>query len=457
VLTSLRFRNFKIWKDSGDLRLAPLTVLFGGNSAGKSAISQLLVLLKQTAASSDRRRVLHLGGPNSLVDLGTYEDIIYGHDTTRPLGFEATWDFGYKVLEQDPVTGAKFSGESMNFCVELIADKQRQPVVEGFRYSLRDDSGVTMSASMNREPNGKYDLSTTEYIIKRHTGRPWQLQAPAHFYAFPEEALAKFQNTFFTYDFAFELERLFGSIYYVGPLREYPQRLYLWSGEAPADVGMKGDQAVNAILAAANGTRRFNFGHKQATKRLDVVVAEQLHEMGLIESFDVHQIVEHRNEYEVLVQVSRRQPQVKLTDVGFGVGQVLPVVVECFYVPKRSIVIFEQPEIHLHPRAQAGLADLFVNAVLAREDAEARNCQFIVESHSEHFLRRLQLRIAEEKLSREQTAMYFVTARAGAAEVQELDIDAYGNIQNWPQDFFGDEMGDLVARAEAQAQRTKMD
>lgn len=156
----------------------------------------------------------------------------------------------------------------------------------------------------------------------------------------------------------------------------------------------------------------------------------------------------------MLVQTGGKMPRVKLTDVGFGVSQVLPVIVECFYVPAGSIVIFEQPEIHLHPRVQADLADVFVDAIKARENGASRDCQFIIESHSEHFLRRLQRRIAEEELTPEQAALYFVDTGPSGARLDELEVDSYGNIRNWPDGFFGDEMADLVARAEAQARRS---
>ena len=120
-------------------------------------------------------------------------------------------------------------------------------------------------------------------------------------------------------------------------------------------------------------------------------------------------------------------------------------------MPRRSIVIFEQPEIHLHPKVQAELADLFVDAIHARENGIERDCQFIIESHSEHFLRRLQRRIAEKKLAAKDAALDLVRTQGDSARIEELDIDRYGNIRNWPDDFFGDEMGDLVARAEAQS------
>jgi predicted ATPase len=175
--------------------------------------------------------------------------------------------------------------------------------------------------------------------------------------------------------------------------------------------------------------------------------------MGLIRDFQVSPLGKHRKEYEVLVKTGAHMPDVKLTDVGFGVSQVLPVVVECFYVPRHSVVIFEQPEIHLHPRVQAELADLFIDAIRARENGEPRGCQFIIESHSEHFLRRLQRRIAEEHVSADDTALYFVHTERARARLEALDVDMFGNIKNWPQGFFGDEMEDLVARTKAQSER----
>src|SRR5690606_20899494 len=91
VFTRLRFTNFKAWRDSGEIRLAPLTVLFGANSAGKTSIPQLLLLLKQTADSPDRRRVLQLGDSRSGLDLGSYDDVVHHHETERPLEIDLHW------------------------------------------------------------------------------------------------------------------------------------------------------------------------------------------------------------------------------------------------------------------------------------------------------------------------------------------------------------------------------
>ncbi len=274
---------------------------------------------------------------------------------------------------------------------------------------------------------------------------------PVRFYGFPDEVVAYFQNAAFTADFVLAFEQMLRNVYYVGPLREYPQRYYLWSGEVPDHVGARGERVVEAILSS--GERAFNWRARQKTKKMQELIAERLKSMKLIEDFEVHRLSSAGKVYEVLLRTDAKLPLVKLTDVGFGLSQILPVIVECFYVPASSVVIFEQPEIHLHPRVQADLADLFVDAVRAREGGRPRQCQFIIESHSEHFLRRLQRRVAEEELDQKDVALYFVHTK-GEAKIEPLVVDEYGNISNWPENFFGDEMADLVARSEAQARRT---
>lgn len=456
MLTKLAVGNFKGWKASGDIRLAPLTVLFGTNSAGKTSIPQLLLLLKQTAESPDRLRALQLGDSRTLVDLGTYEEAVYGHDVDQPVDVKLAWTLDDSLNVVDPLTDTERHGSEIQFQVSVRADKRQQPIVQGLSYDLLDGKDTTLSVTLQRRNGGdKFEMKMTGYKEVRHPGRVWPLPEPVRFYGFPDEATAYYQNTAFLSDLTLQMERMLRSIYYVGPLREYPRRLYLWSGEVPDHVGAKGDRAIESILAAGN--RSFNFKPKQKTRSLAELVADRLETMGLIHSFKVKRLGENRKEYEVLVRTSAKLPEVKLTDVGFGVSQVLPVIVEAFYVPRRSIVIFEQPEIHLHPKVQSELADLFIDAINAREAGQERECQFIIESHSEHFLRRLQRRIAEERLAPKDAALYFVTTNDDGARIEELELDLFGNIRNWPENFFGDEMADLVARTEAQSRRMSRD
>ncbi len=171
--------------------------------------------------------------------------------------------------------------------------------------------------------------------------------------------------------------------------------------------------------------------------------------LGLIYDFKVEPIAKGNNIYQVRVQKTPSSAGVLITDVGFGVSQILPVLVLCYYVPEGSIILLEQPEIHLHPSVQSGLADVFVDA------AKNRNVQIVVESHSEHLLRRLQRRVADETITPADTSLYFCEATDTGSRLISLDVDLYGNIRNWPKDFFGDEFGEMAAITKAAMERKK--
>ena len=131
-------------------------------------------------------------------------------------------------------------------------------------------------------------------------------------------------------------------------------------------------------------------------------------------------------------------------------SQILPALVLCFYAPEGSTVILEQPEIHLHPLAQAGLADALIDAY------QKRGVQIIVESHSEHLLRRLQRRISEGTISQNHVGMYFCSQDSGgASQIDRLELDKFGNIANWPENFFGDQFGEIAAMSEAAMKRRR--
>lgn len=200
--------------------------------------------------------------------------------------------------------------------------------------------------------------------------------------------------------------------FYLGPLREEPRREYVWTGGRPSDVGYKGVGAVPALLAAqlAEGST------------VEERVAAWLSHLGLVDSFRVAPVAEGVDIYRVYVKRFGSSAEVLLTDLGFGVSQVLPVLVLLAYVPEGSTVIMEQPEIHLHPSVQAALADVILEA--SRE----RDLQVIVESHSEHLLRRIQLRIAEEQLddgtpvSADDVRLWFIDQEDAESRATDLKL-----------------------------------
>lgn len=445
MLTALRLKNFKAWRDTGDVRIAPLTFLFGTNSSGKSSLHQLLLMLQQTAESADRRRVLHTGDASTPVDLGSYVDLLNGHDPARALEFELSWTLPEALKVVDAKSGRRAAGDSMTFHarIEAVGAGPPRMQVASFSYRLHgDDDQDDLKLGLERVKGREYKVVFEGYQPVWTVGRKWPVSAPSHFHAFPDDLQTRYQNLQFAADLTLELEEQLAAVAYLGPLRERPVRLYRWSGAEPEHVGWRGERTVEALLAGQG--RQYNLAPRRRLKPLQVLVAEWLKHLGLIESFAVTPIGRGRDEYEVRVRAPGRTQEVLLTDVGFGVSQVLPVITQCFYASPGSTLILEQPEIHLHPAVQAGLADLFVDAAAMREDGARRDVQLIVESHSEHLLRRLLRRIADETVDHANVALYFVRAGPSSSVIEPLDVDALGNVRNWPEGFFGDQTTDMV-------------
>ncbi|HRH77399.1 MAG TPA: DUF3696 domain-containing protein [Cellvibrionaceae bacterium] len=454
MLTTLHIKNFKAWKDTGHIRLAPLTVIFGANSAGKSSLGHLLLALKQTALSADRKRPLHLGDEKALIDLGTFTECLHNHDLGNTLEFELGWKISGKDLEvRDPLSKTKRAGNELNLSVELSVDTKEQPKVDTLTYQLLNNGLNQLTVQYRRDEKNKFEIASNEYKFVRNTGRSWPLDEPDKFYRISDQSRARFQNAEFLSDFALSTEAALNSVYYLGPLREHPKRIYPWSGEPPESVGPKGESAIAAILAAAGQDRKLNRGHKKHLTRFDSFIAQWLKDLGIIDSFVVKPVAEGRKEFEVLVKTHAAASEVKITDVGFGVSQVLPALVQAFYCPPNSTIWMEQPEIHLHPQVQAELADVFISAIQARENSKERNVQLIVESHSEHFLNRLQRRVAEGVVKPEDVAVYFCRRAGASTELEPLRLNMFGEIENWPENFFGDEMADIAGRTLAAIQR----
>ncbi len=201
---------------------------------------------------------------------------------------------------------------------------------------------------------------------------------------------------------------------------------------------------VDALLASRergrnNVSRLAPDGEPEERISVEEHVARMLRDVGLVSEFSVERASADSELYRVKVQLSRESVAVDLIDVGFGVSQILPLLVLLAYVPEGSTLVLEQPEMHLHPKVQSKLADVFIGV------AQARKLQIIFESHSEHMLMRLQRRVAEQKVDPDQVALYFCENDGVESSLSQLQLDECGSIANWPKDFFGDALGETAA------------
>ena len=454
MITRLRLENFKTWEETGDLPLAPITGFFGANSSGKTSLFQALLLLKQTAESADRGLALHFGDDATLVNLGDFASVVCRHATSKALSIALGWSVPKALHVSDTARADRLVIESkdLSFAATVAAEngaKRRGPriSVTEMAYSVGDARfGMRRMASKGA---GEYEVfsDAADFQFLRPPKRPSRVPPPSKCYGFPDQARAYLQNAGFLADLELALEDLFRRVYYLGPLRAYPKRQYTWAGARPSDMGRAGEQAIDAILSARDRQARISPGPRKRKVLLEQYVAQWLEKLDLIYDFRVEAVVPGSQIFQVKVRKAPGSPEVLITDVGFGVSQILPVVVLCFYVPEGSTVILEQPEIHLHPAVQAGLADVLIDA------SRKRNVQILLESHSEHLLRRLQRRLAEENLDQREVALYFCESTGEVSTVRSLDLDAFGNITNYPADFFGDQLGEIAEMAKAQLRR----
>ena len=434
MFTEISMKNFKSWRDTGPVRMAPLTAFFGANSSGKSGMLQMLLLLKQTAESNDRNLVLKTGSMQpGYVNLGTPHEITFGDTTEMTLGL--VWKPIYRKLLQlkaDEPTLIEIGATEFQTCI--YADKE-EVYVESLRYITENDKKVSLTRLAKDQYALKVELHGWDKPLFDHIRKDYL--KPVKCYGLPRLHSIDPNTMDNVAEAESELEGLLECHYYLGPLREYPRREYTWGGEAPSDVGQKGELTIPALLAAKD-QEVYPFPPESEEFTLQTRIAQWLVDLNLAVSLRLEQLAEGSPLHLVKVKRHENSPEVLLSDMGIGVSQVLPVLTLCYYVPKGSTIILEHPELHLHPAVQAGLADVFIDVI------KHRNVQLIVESHSEHLLRRLQLRVAEEKLMPDDTALYFCEMRDGESKLTELDVDLFGAIHNWPEDFFGNMAIDVV-------------
>ena len=462
MIRHVNLKNFKAWREL-DIKLGPkITGLFGTNSSGKSSLIQFLLMLKETKNNPDRNLVLDFGKSGGVINLGGFGDVIHRNDKKQKLEWRLFWDgMGQPWSASDPHTGEDeiqfdYKEVSIQAVVEMANPEESKSLkARSIHYTLKDTTtGEESKFGIELNPDKESAFHVIETQKKISSGneplRHKEITAgPIKTHLFPLHAFfhISHENHDLLRLLELDFEKLMDRIFYLGPLRDYPHRQYNWSGGSPSDVGIRGELTINAILAASERDNALQMKEKGKTFSFQKVIAMWLQSMGLIHSFSVAEVAKGSNIYQAKVSVNHGSPEVLLTDVGFGVSQVLPVIVLLNHVPEGSTVILEQPEIHLHPEVQSGLADAIVGI------AETRDLQVIVESHSEHLLRRLQRRVADETISANLVKLYFVSQESGEARLTDIGLNEYGEIENWPPDFFGDEMEEIAETRKAAIKR----
>ena len=410
----MRLENFRVFKDSGWFTLAPLTCLVGRNSSGKSSIISSIMLLKQSLEEqgiSAAPMALSLTGP--YCDLGNYSDVVYDHDESAELSFSFAASVGALFADESerrgqlvdfslprplPIPRRYFSGTwidakrppkgSVEIRLSYAADARFGPSLcrlEVSASSLGSASFVRTTGMERRQHWRVYTADLPRQSLQFHV-------RPRSFFPFistRSESFSRCAPTIkhrirsfvaaFQWMFRLITDTLSMSAQ-VGPFRTPPERRYA-GGVSGGRGGPSGEQAVSLLITEA-------LLRPNAPRPLHRAVSFWVKHLGLARSIDVRDLGKRLNLFQVDIKGARQGTQANLSDVGFGVSQILPVLVQGMLMSRGGIYVVQQPEIHLHPDAQAGLADFFLYLA-------ARGVMVLVETHSEYFLLRLRLRLAE--------------------------------------------------------------
>lgn len=443
MLKRIRIKNLKAWGEqlwTEGVELAPITLMLGANSAGKTSIMQLPLLLKQTFLSSDRQLDLNLGGQaDDLVDMGSFADLIHSHDAKLELGLGVT-------VRPPADEGRETASDAPNedICYEATFRALRDaPAIQKLQIAQGADQ-----YSATRQLRGGYQLEAPGYVprtIQKRVDAKRTFQPERSLMFSPDSIVELGAAGAAVQDLSLRLRRAMENVIYLGPLREPPGRSYQWSGLEHRDLGKRGERAVHALLSSDNTRKKRRGDDEGGRSWLVDKVSGWLKKLGVADKLVLERQGKSRH-YELMVL--RRGKRANIMDVGFGISQVLPMLVLAYFAPRGSTIVAEEPEIHLHPRAQVGLAELMV------EVARERRVQFLVETHSEHLFRRLQTLVAEEAVSATDCALYFVDSdEKGQAELRRLQLDAFGRIANWPKQFFGDTIGETERQTRRMIER----
>jgi predicted ATPase len=244
---------------------------------------------------------------------------------------------------------------------------------------------------------------------------------------------------------------------YLGPLRDEPRPLYPLSTSGDStDVGTKGEFTAAVLdvnrdvlvqYLSPESINAGKFDGELESRPLIEAVEHWLRYLGVSTGVRTKDRGSLGHELKVLSEGINRE--LDLTQVGVGVSQVLPIVVLSLLAPRGSTLIFEQPELHLHPKVQALLGDFFIS--MSRSYT-----QCVVETHSEYLLNRLRFRVAQSEPSiADQMKVYFAEVTNGETTYRPVTISDYGSVLEWPTGFFDESTSESEAILLAALQKRK--
>ena len=436
-MNQVTLENFRCFRDEQQARLAPLTLLVGENSTGKTSFLALLRALWDAAYLSvvpDFKEAPY--------DLGSFDEIAHyrGGRGGRAQSFRA----GFDDAVPNPVAPRKKAVESdlrpHRFEV-TFGRKGTAPAPAGWFFG-REDVEIAIRVAEDTSLEMRFRTGSGEWAWSAPAESDARFLAHRDFppprYAYfmfrekdnlkpvgdspsvTDDDLVRVEKLLYGFHAHFRGDRPFAS----APVRSKPRRTYDPSRPAHDPEG----ETIPMYLSMAF------FEDKKSWNALKDALEKFGREAGLFDEIAVKPLGKRGSEpFQMHVRKFGRPakgPMRNLIDVGYGVSQVLPVITELFRDSYTPMFLLQQPEVHLHPKAQAALGSLFCQIA-------DRGRQLVVETHSDHLLDRVRMdvRDGKGKLKPDDVSILFFERGNLDVRIHSLRLDGEGNVLNAPPSY----------------------
>jgi len=465
----ISIHNFKTIKDLVNLDIRPLNIISGANSSGKTSLIQFILMLKQTIGFQAVNRQLILNG-NS-IKLGCYNEVVYCKDTTNDISVEISFlgsELNSSELDYLKITECR---------LEIIFTSfEENAILKSFQATYFTPSWARKEHWINIKNNfdDTFSIQTNtaifsseiEQLCIENGGDP--IVGELLFTSImPQYFVSEIKNPNFPdidknptkrASQAIKLKRLdlllqktFSDISYIGPLREEPKNSYS-ANKNDKKIGNKGEYA--AFIFEREATNKIDY-FKIETDEKGIIkyipcngqLAEAV-KYWICDVFNLAKNIyaqEYKDEFVIKV-VNHYGIESTIKHVGFGISQILPIVLEGLRMEKGCTLILEQPEIHLHPKVQGQLFDFLYSLTLL-------NKKFIIETHSDHFITRMRRRVVEDlsNILADKINLLFIEQGDKEHVFIRLNMTDLGSLSYFPKDFADQIEVDYRAIVKAQA------
>ena len=424
-ITAISVQDFKSLGRESRIEIRPLTILAGANSSGKSSMMQPLLLMKQTLEASYDPGPLLLDGPNAKftsVDQFISHFQQNAHRQAFGVEIEQAKDTTLKVV-------FSLSKERVLEITDMVLKDQKDALSLHLRPNLSSKK-IKKAFSTSVQKKIKWPEGLEFKVVRNRCF----LEVIMDIASVPRDATNLFRLPI--YDLLMRsmipsnrYDPLIRSIIHVPGLRGNPERVYKTTATGPDFPGTF-ENYVASVVA------RWQTKNDARLNQLE----EMLVALGLTGKIATKAVDYTQIELRVgrLPQPTSADNLVNIADVGFGVSQVLPVLVALLIAEPGRLVYLEQPELHLHPRAQYALAKILA-------ETAKRGVRLVVETHSALLLLKVQTLVAEGNLDPELVKLHWFSRsdENGMTSIQSADLDENGAFGDWAEDF-----GDIELMAE---------